>query len=82
MLTNGKTLKFRAAKLKGFTVTQTVPAISEKPENLLGVVQICSHSGATYHICRVVAETISVKYTRHTCQHSAPDIALMLCTCL
>ena len=63
-------------------MTQTVPAISEKPENLLGVVQICSHSGATYHICRMVAETISVKYTRHGYQHSAPDIALMLCTCL
>ena len=62
--------------------TQTVPAISEKPENLLGVVQICSHSGATYHTCRVVSETISVKYTRHGYQHSAPDIALMLCTCL
>ena len=27
----------------------------------VGVVQICSHSGTTYHICCMVAETISVK---------------------
>ena len=45
----------------------------------MGVVQICSHSGATYHICRMVAETISVKCTEHSYQHSAPDLTLMLC---
>ena len=43
--------------------------------------QICSHSGATHHICRMVAEPISVKCTEHSYQHSAPDLALMLCTC-
>ena len=48
----------------------------------LGVVHICSHSGSTYHICRMVAETISAKCTEHSYQHSAPHLALMLCKCL
>ena len=41
-----------------------------------------SHSGATYRIYRMVAETISVKCTEHSYQHSASNLALMLCTCL
>ena len=48
----------------------------------VGVVQICSHSGATYHICHPVAETISVKSAEHSYQHSASDLALILCACL
>ena len=31
---------------------------------------------------RMVAETISVICLDHSYQHSAPDLALMLCTCL
>ena len=46
------------------------------------VVQICSHTGATYRICHMVAETISVKCAEHSYQHSASDLALILCTCL
>ena len=46
------------------------------------VVQSCSHSGATYRIFRMVAETFSVKCSEHSYQYSAPDLALMLCTCL
>ena len=46
----------------------------------VGAVQICLHSGATYHICCMVAETISVKCTEHSYQHSAADLALILCT--
>ena len=30
----------------------------------------------------ILAEAISVKCTEHSYQHSAPDLALMLCTCL
>ena len=44
----------------------------------MGVVQICSHSGATYRICHMVAETISVKYTEHSNQHSTSGLALLL----
>ena len=32
-------------------------------------------------ICCMVAETISVICSEHSYQHSAPDLALMLCTC-
>ena len=47
----------------------------------MGVVQICSHSGATYGICDMVAETVSVKCTEHSYQHSASDLALILYVC-
>ena len=46
----------------------------------VGVVQICSHSGTIYRICHMVAETVSVKCTEHSYQHSASDLALILCT--
>ena len=39
-------------------------------------------AGATYRIFRMVAETFSVKSSEHSYQFSAPDLALMLCTCL
>ena len=46
------------------------------------VVQSCSQSGATYGICCMVAETIFIICSEHSCRHGAPDLALMLCTCL
>ena len=48
---------------------------------LMSVVQSCWHSGATYHICCMPAETISVISSEYMYQHSAPDLALNLCTC-
>ena len=39
---------------------------------------IFSHSGATYHFCHLVAETISVKFAEHSYQHSVPDLALIV----
>ena len=44
----------------------------------MDVFQICSQSGTTYGICHMVAETISVKCTEHSYQHSASDLALIL----
>ena len=46
------------------------------------VVQSCSKSGATYVICCILAETISVICSEHSYRHGAPELALMLCTCL
>ena len=50
------------------------------PPIILNFLYNCSHSGATYRICHMVAETISVKCTEHSYQHSASDLALILCT--
>ena len=49
MSTNGKTLKFRAAKLKGFTVLHTnSPCVF--------VILVCSNGGSTYFVCEVIAK--------------------------
>ena len=34
----------------------------------MGVAQKCSHSGGTYRICHIVAETISVICSKHSYQ--------------
>ena len=46
------------------------------------VVQSCSQRSATYGICCMVAESISVICSEHSNWHGALDLALMLCTCL
>ena len=46
------------------------------------VVKSCSQGGATYGICCMVAETISVICSEQSYRHGAPDLALMSCTCL
>ena len=45
----------------------------------VGEVHICSHSGSTCGICCMVAETVCVMFSEHTCrlQHDAPDSALI-----
>ena len=49
---------------------------------LSGCSSSCSHRGTTYRFCCMVAETISVICSEHSYQQSAPDLALMLPTCL
>ena len=39
------------------------------------VVQSCSQSGATYGICCMVTETISVLCSEHSYWHGAPNLA-------
>ena len=45
-------------------------------------VQSGSQNGTTYGICCMVAETISVICSEHSYRQGAPDLALILCTCL